>query len=139
MMNLPIYSSMPIRLADGSETLLSVHSATIIWDDLEKVVPVLASGYKPLLGVALMEGYHLEIDFEENGLVSLEKISSVMSVESDFYTSQNITRKTTFSTLLTKNHLAVAFHINIPGFSEKSPYLGDFYPKPVPQFPTAWI
>ncbi|MGB3759736.1 MAG: clan AA aspartic protease [Rivularia sp. (in: cyanobacteria)] len=78
IMNLPIYSTIPARLADGSETLLSVHSATIIWDDLEKVVPVLASGYKPLLGVALMEGYHLEIDFEESGLVSLEKISSAM-------------------------------------------------------------
>lgn len=78
IMNLPIYSSIPARLADGGETVLSVHSATIIWDDVEKVVPVLASDYKPLLGVALMEGYHLEIDFEENGLVSLEKISSVM-------------------------------------------------------------
>lgn len=78
LMNLPVYSSIPARLADGSEALLSVHLATIIWDDVEKVVPVLASGYKPLLGVALMEGYHLEIDFEENGLVSLEKISSVM-------------------------------------------------------------
>ena len=77
-MNLPLYSSIPARLADGNEALLSVHSATIIWDDVEKVVPILASGYKPLLGVALMEGYHLEIDFQDNGLVSLEKISSVM-------------------------------------------------------------
>lgn len=77
LMNLPLYSSITARLADGSETVLSVHLATIIWDDVEKVVPVLASGSKPLLGVALMEGYHLEIDFEENGLVSLEKISSV--------------------------------------------------------------
>ncbi len=75
-MNLPLYSSISARLADGSETVLSVHLATIIWDDVEKVIPVLASGYKPLLGVALMEEYHLEIDFEENGLVSLEKISS---------------------------------------------------------------
>lgn len=31
------------------------HLATIIWDNLEKVVPILASGYKPLLGTALME------------------------------------------------------------------------------------
>ncbi|MGB3637332.1 MAG: clan AA aspartic protease [Rivularia sp. (in: cyanobacteria)] len=75
-MNLPVYSSTPISLADGSETLSAIHFATIVWDDVEKVVLVLASGYKPLLGVALMEGYHLEINFEENGLVSLEKISS---------------------------------------------------------------
>ncbi|MFP4103921.1 clan AA aspartic protease [Coleofasciculus sp.] len=73
-MNLPLYSSTQARLADGSEALLSIHLATIVWDNLEKIVPILASGYKPLLGTALMEGYHLEIDFEENGLVSLEQI-----------------------------------------------------------------
>ncbi|MBH8554565.1 clan AA aspartic protease [Nostocaceae cyanobacterium CENA357] len=73
-MNLPLYSSTLARLADGSEALLSIHLATIVWDNIERVVPILASGYKPLLGTALMEGYHLEIDFEENGLVSLEKI-----------------------------------------------------------------
>jgi predicted aspartyl protease len=75
-MNLPLSSSLPARLADGSETLLSVHLGTIVWDDVEKVVPILASGYKPLLGVAMMEGYHLEIDFENNGLVSLAEIPS---------------------------------------------------------------
>ncbi|MCW5313234.1 clan AA aspartic protease [Nostoc sp. KVJ3] len=74
-MNLPSYSSTPIKLADGSEALSAIHLATIVWDDVEKIVLVLASGYKPLLGTAMMEEYHLEIDFEDNGLVSLEKIS----------------------------------------------------------------
>ncbi len=78
-MNLPLYSITPARLADGSEALLSIHLATIIWDNVEKIVPILASGYKPLLGTALMEGYHLEIDFEKNGLVSLEKLSPSIS------------------------------------------------------------
>jgi clan AA aspartic protease len=73
-MNLPLYSSTLARLADGREALLSIHLATIVWDNQEKVVPILASGYKPLLGTALMAGYHLEIDFEDNGLVSLEQI-----------------------------------------------------------------
>jgi clan AA aspartic protease len=75
-MNLPSYSSTPIKLADGSEALSAIHLATVVWDDVEKIVLVLASGYKPLLGTAMMEGYHLEIDFEDNGLVSLEKIPS---------------------------------------------------------------
>ena len=77
-MNLPLYSSTPIKLADGSEALSAIHLATVVWDDVEKVVLVLASGYKPLLGTAMMEKYHLEIDFEDNGLVSLEKIPSLM-------------------------------------------------------------
>ncbi|MFB2833095.1 clan AA aspartic protease [Floridanema evergladense] len=75
-MNLPLYSTTLARLADGSEALLSIHLATIVWDNSEKIVPILGSGYKPLLGTALMTGYHLEIDFVENGLVSLEKLSS---------------------------------------------------------------
>jgi predicted aspartyl protease len=78
-MNLPLYSSIPARLADGSETLLSVHLGTIVWDNVEKVVPILAFGYKPLLETAMMEEYHLEIDFADNGLVSLEKIPGSIS------------------------------------------------------------
>jgi clan AA aspartic protease len=34
-MNLPQYSNAPVRLADGTETMLSIHSATIIWDEVE--------------------------------------------------------------------------------------------------------
>ncbi len=77
-MKLPLRGSTPGRLADGSQTLFSIHLATIVWNNVEEVVPILASGNKPLLGIAMMEGYHLEIDFEENGLVSLEKISPQM-------------------------------------------------------------
>ncbi len=78
-MNLPLYSSTSIRLADGSEALSAIYLATVVWDNIEKVVLVLASGYKPLLGTAMMEGYHLEIDFEDNGLISLEKLPLSMS------------------------------------------------------------
>lgn len=69
-----MHSSIPARLADDSEILLLVHLGSIIWDNVEKIVPLLASGYKPLLGVAMMEDYHLGIDFADNGLVSLEKL-----------------------------------------------------------------
>ncbi len=78
-MNLPLHSSTPIKLADGSEALTAIHLATVVWDGIEKVVLVLASGYKPLLGAAMMEGYHLEINFADNGLVSLEKIPGSIS------------------------------------------------------------
>ena len=73
-MNLPLSANTPATLADGSQVLLSIHLATILWDNVERVVPILASGNKPLLGTAMIQGYHLEIDFEDDGLVSLEKI-----------------------------------------------------------------
>ncbi len=74
LMNLPLYSSISARLADNSESLLPIHLATIIWDEEEKVVPVLATGLKPLLGTSLLKGFHLEIDFEVDGVVSISKI-----------------------------------------------------------------
>ena len=74
-MNLPQYSNTSVRLADGTETMLSIHSATIVWDEIEIVVPVLAAGVKPLVGTALMDGYHLSIYFERDGSVDLSAIS----------------------------------------------------------------
>lgn len=74
-MNLTLHSSTPIKLADGRESLTAIHLATAVWDGIEKVVPVLASGYKSLLGVGMMDGYHLGIDFADNGLVAREKIT----------------------------------------------------------------
>jgi clan AA aspartic protease len=52
-MNLLLYSSVSVRLADNSESLLPIYIATIIWDGEEKVVPVLATGLKPLLGTRI--------------------------------------------------------------------------------------
>ena len=74
-MNLPQYSNTSVRLADGTETMLSIHSATIVWDETEIIVPVLAAGVKPLVGTALMDGYHLSIYFQIDGFVSLTAIS----------------------------------------------------------------
>jgi clan AA aspartic protease len=74
LMNLPLYSSVSARLADNSESLLPIHLATILWDGEKKVVPVLATGLKPLLGTNLLKGFRLEIDFDNNGLVSIYKI-----------------------------------------------------------------
>jgi clan AA aspartic protease len=74
-MNLPQYSNTSVRLADGTETMLSIHSATIVWDEIEIIVPVLAAGVKPLVGTALMDGYHLSIYFQADGFVSLTVIS----------------------------------------------------------------
>ena len=74
-MNLPQYSNTSVRLADGTETMLSIHSATIVWGEIEIIVPVLAAGVKPLIGTALMDGHHLSIYFQIDGSVNLTAIS----------------------------------------------------------------
>jgi predicted aspartyl protease len=74
-MNLPQYSNTTARLADGTETVLSIHSAMIVWNEIELIVPVLATGVKPLIGSSLMDGYHLSIYFQIDGAVNLTAIS----------------------------------------------------------------
>jgi hypothetical protein len=41
---------------------------------VERVIPVLAMGRRPLLGTALLEDYHLGIDFCEGGTVLVDEI-----------------------------------------------------------------
>ena len=66
----------PIRanLADNSHILTNVHQVTIIWNSLEREIPVLAMGRRPLIGTALLEDYHLSIDFCEGGTVLVDEI-----------------------------------------------------------------
>jgi clan AA aspartic protease len=73
-MNLPFYNRTEAKLADGSEVLIPVYAARINWDGQEKVVLVLATGTKPLLGTALLQGFRLTIDFEPDGLVRLQNL-----------------------------------------------------------------
>lgn len=35
-MNLPLHSTIPAILADGSQVLSSIHLTTIVWDNVEK-------------------------------------------------------------------------------------------------------
>jgi clan AA aspartic protease len=73
-MGLPFYTTMVARLADGRKSSIPVHSARIKWDDREQLVPVLATGIKPLLGTALLQGFRLIVEFANNGMVKVEKI-----------------------------------------------------------------
>lgn len=73
-MNLPFIRRMPANLADDSTIHLSVHVATILWDGLKRDVEVLATGSQPLLGTLLLDGHHVNIEFTDGGLVSVEDL-----------------------------------------------------------------
>ena len=70
-MGLPFYQIMFANLADDSHVQANIHQATIVWDGREIDVAVLAMGQRPLLGTALLDGYNLNADFEDNGAVSV--------------------------------------------------------------------
>jgi predicted aspartyl protease len=74
--NLTIYSAnqseMEIECVIDVKT--DVHLATILWGGVDRVVPVLALGRRPLLGTALLQDLNLSIDFYEGGTVVLDDI-----------------------------------------------------------------
>jgi clan AA aspartic protease len=59
------------KLADDSHASVPIFGATILWDDLEIGVTVMAMGSRPLLGTELLQGFNLSVDFEEDGQLAL--------------------------------------------------------------------
>ena len=70
-LNLPFAESIPASLADDSEIQLPVYEAIILWNGTATEVRVLATGRRPLLGTALLQGQELVVQFVESGLVSV--------------------------------------------------------------------
>jgi clan AA aspartic protease len=73
-LKLPYVTRISANLADDSSVMTRLHLATIIWHGVEREVIVLAMGRRPLIGTALIEDYHLSIDFCEGGSVIIDEI-----------------------------------------------------------------
>jgi clan AA aspartic protease len=70
-MRLPFSHRAYGTLADGKPIEFDVYAATVLWSDEECVVPVVATGKRPLLGTSLLEQHELRIEFVERGKVSI--------------------------------------------------------------------
>ncbi len=73
-LDLPFFQEIDANLANDTDVKTAVHVATIIWNEREIEVAVLAMGRRPLLGTSLLEGSRLCIDFTEIGDVSIEAV-----------------------------------------------------------------
>jgi clan AA aspartic protease len=73
-LGLPFLYDLPVNLADNSEVLLAVHEVIIIWNGEEREIRVLATGRRPLLGTALLDGHELVVQFTEGGLVTIDEL-----------------------------------------------------------------
>jgi hypothetical protein len=62
------------NLADNSNVSTDVYLATILWNGIERDIPILAMGRRSLIGTALLQDYHLSIDFYEGGTVLVDAI-----------------------------------------------------------------
>ena len=61
-------------LGDGSEVVFEMYKAVVIWDGQNQIVDVAASDSDPLVGMSLIQGFKLQIEAVENGLVTIEAL-----------------------------------------------------------------
>ena len=56
-------------LGDGSGVRLDIFEATVLWDNQERRVPVLAAEGGALMGMSMLSGYRVTLDVEDGGAV----------------------------------------------------------------------
>ncbi len=71
---LPWTISNTATLADGSETLFDFYTGTVIWDGQYRTIDIAESETEPLLGMAMLYGYRLQVDTVEGGIVKIEAL-----------------------------------------------------------------
>lgn len=70
----PYLARIDANLADDSSIAVYAYLVTILWNSVERQVAVLGIGPRPLIGTALLEDYHLGIDFCDGGTVLIDEI-----------------------------------------------------------------
>jgi clan AA aspartic protease len=73
-LDLPWSASDIATLGDGSETLFDLYTANVIWDGQYREIYIAESETEPLLGMALLYGYRLQVDTIEGGIVKIEAL-----------------------------------------------------------------
>ena len=73
-LSLPYLGQIKATLADNARIATNMHEAVILWHGMERVIPVLSMGRRPLIGTALLQDYHLSIDFYDGGIVLVDEI-----------------------------------------------------------------
>ncbi len=68
-LGLPWRSQTIVMLANGTEDQCDVHSATVIWDGQPRLITIESADTTPLVGMALLYGYRVQIDVVDGGTV----------------------------------------------------------------------
>lgn len=71
-LDLPVMGDGAAVLADGSEAAFNVYGVTVLWDDQPLQVETGAIGVDALLGMAMLDGYNLNVDVKTGGHVVIQ-------------------------------------------------------------------
>lgn len=67
-------------LGDGSEVVFEIYKASVIWDGQNQIIDVVASDSDPLVGMALLYGFKLQIEAVEGGRITIESLKKIRSL-----------------------------------------------------------
>ncbi|MDX2239640.1 MAG: clan AA aspartic protease [Leptolyngbyaceae cyanobacterium bins.302] len=73
-LELPWTISNPATLGDGSETVFDFYTGIAIWDGKYRTIDIAESETEPLLGMAMLYSYRLQVDTVEGGIVKIEAL-----------------------------------------------------------------
>jgi clan AA aspartic protease len=73
-LRLPWKTANIATLGDGSQVLFDFYAATVIWDGQYLTIDIAASETEPLVGMAMLYGYRLQVDTIEGGTVKIEAL-----------------------------------------------------------------
>src|SRR5437016_14529275 len=63
-------------LADGSQTVFDIYEAIVVWDKRQRRIPIDEAPATPLAGMALLDGYELNVQVRTGGKVTLKPLPS---------------------------------------------------------------
>ena len=74
-LELPFAGAIRATLGDGSETHFDVFEATVLWDNQEREIVVVAAEGEALVGMSMLAGYRVSLEVEDGGAVTIEALS----------------------------------------------------------------
>ncbi len=71
-LGLPFLNTGQVTLADGSESILNVYSATVLWDGEPRLIRTYAADTTPLVGMRMLDQHDLSIQVRAGGRVVIQ-------------------------------------------------------------------
>ena len=73
-LGIPRVGELPITLGDGQAVDVEMYLAIVLWHDEERIVQVLRTDGKALVGMSLLYGNRLTLDIVTDGKVTIEAL-----------------------------------------------------------------
>ncbi len=75
-LSLPYVGPQPATLADGTQVMLALYEATVLWNGAERDIEILCMDGAPLIGMTLLDGSDVYLQVTDGGMVTIQPLSS---------------------------------------------------------------